>query len=226
MKKLLVWVMLFALLLPIGANASGYREFTDLSKNHWAYRDIMRLYDLNLFSGYPDNSFRPEDFITRAELIKVMSMASIRDEESDVNMTFLNAYNLKNHWSYEYIQSAVKKGIILESDSLEDIDLSNIDDYITRAEMALIMSRAFKDDVGTYELTLNDVGNINAKHKEAISKIFGKEIIKGYPDNSFKPYNDSTRAEACVVINRYIKLLNLSDADLKGRFEKAVPYAN
>lgn len=226
MKKVLVLVMAFALLLPIGVSAAVFNEFYDLPTDHWAHQDITRLYELNLFSGYPDNTFKPDSLITRAEFIKVMSLAAIREEESDVDITFLDKHNLKKHWAYEYIQSAAKKGILLESDSMEDINLGNIDSYINRAEMALIMSRAFKDDVMTYELPLNDVNGINAKHKEAISKIFGKEIIKGYPDNSFKPYNDSTRAEACVVINRYIKLLNLSDADLKGRFDKTTPYAN
>ena len=38
--------------------------------------------------------------------------------------------------------------------------------------------------------------------KAAIKKIFGAGIMEGYTDNTFKPANNLTRAEAVVIISR------------------------
>lgn len=48
-------------------------KFTDVSKEHWAYDEILSLLKSGLIQGYEDNTFRPEKNITRAEVITVMN---------------------------------------------------------------------------------------------------------------------------------------------------------
>ena len=47
--------------------------FTDVSKDRWSYKDIERLVNAGLMSGYPDGTFKPEQPVTREELASVVS---------------------------------------------------------------------------------------------------------------------------------------------------------
>ena len=55
------------------SEADVKNKFTDLSKDHWAYQEIMALYAWGLVDGYEDNTFMPEKYIKRAEVITVIN---------------------------------------------------------------------------------------------------------------------------------------------------------
>lgn len=52
--------------------------FRDVTKNHWAYNDIMLAKSLRLMQGDPDGNFRPNDPISRAEAAAVAVRTVIR----------------------------------------------------------------------------------------------------------------------------------------------------
>lgn len=47
-------------------------KLTDI-QNHWAQKDIEYLVNLGIISGYADNTFRPENTITRAEVASLLA---------------------------------------------------------------------------------------------------------------------------------------------------------
>lgn len=49
------------------------QAFSDVSKDHWAYDYIQNLYLANIFSGYGDETFKPNEPITRAEIAQVFT---------------------------------------------------------------------------------------------------------------------------------------------------------
>lgn len=55
-------------------------------KNNWAKKDIESLLNLGIITGYPDNTFRPEKSITRAEAA-TMIMRQIRRQDA-INAEF------------------------------------------------------------------------------------------------------------------------------------------
>lgn len=48
-------------------------SFTDISSSHWAYQDIQALAANQITTGYEDNSFKPNQTITRAEFTVFMA---------------------------------------------------------------------------------------------------------------------------------------------------------
>lgn len=48
-------------------------QFRDVSSQHWAYRAIQMAYQTQIFVGYPDNTFRPDQPITRVEALAILS---------------------------------------------------------------------------------------------------------------------------------------------------------
>lgn len=65
------------------------------------------------------------------------------------------------------------------------------------------------------QMNLTDIAG--TKYETAVKELISRNIISGYPeDNTFRPQNSITRAEACVVI---ANALGASEADLKAAKE-------
>ncbi len=47
-------------------------DFNDI-QDHWSERDIIELADKKIIKGYPDGSFKPENFIKRGELASILN---------------------------------------------------------------------------------------------------------------------------------------------------------
>ena len=51
--------------------SAGSKTFTDVAKDHWAYDVIQKAAGAEWISGYPDGSFKPDQPITRAEVVAI-----------------------------------------------------------------------------------------------------------------------------------------------------------
>lgn len=47
-------------------------KFIDLDQTHWAFESIVKCIENRIIQGYPDNTFRPEKQMTRAEAVAVI----------------------------------------------------------------------------------------------------------------------------------------------------------
>ena len=79
-----------------------------MSANHWAAKHIYDAYTHGWINGYPDGTFRPDQFITRAETAKIINIQFGRkiDEESLAKVA--NPYNNldRSYWGYADIIEA------------------------------------------------------------------------------------------------------------------------
>ena len=57
----------FWMVMPFELN-----PFTDVTEKHWAYKSIMKCVDNKIMLGYPDNTFKPNNNITRAEFCSII----------------------------------------------------------------------------------------------------------------------------------------------------------
>lgn len=76
-------------------------EFKDISKNHIFYDAISAAYNHGIISGFPDGTFRPENFITREEIVLIISRLS-----KDRNSKTAKFSDIEN--SYKYIKELSK----------------------------------------------------------------------------------------------------------------------
>lgn len=53
--------------------------FNDVNKTHWGCRFINAMYDSGYISGYDDNTFKPDGYITRAEFITIINRMGLLD---------------------------------------------------------------------------------------------------------------------------------------------------
>ena len=190
---LLIIIMIFSSVYAL--------TFKDLATNHWAYEYTMYLTSKNVINGYKDGTFKPNGTVTNAEFIKLVVMAALPDwidiDDAESNL---------NHWAGPYIWIAERYGVITSG----SINLSNIDKPITRIEMVRIITRADLlmrgNSLSTNEkIKFKDVLSLNNDDLLYLRHACSKKLITGYSDNTFKPYNNMTRAEAATMIYRFKK---------------------
>ncbi|HHV15934.1 MAG TPA: S-layer homology domain-containing protein, partial [Gelria sp.] len=78
------------------------------------------------------------------------------------------------------------------------------DDLITREQAAVIVSLATKLEAATGELSFTDSKAISPWAKPGVAAAFKGGFISGYPDGTFKPQGNTTRAEAAIIIGKLI----------------------
>lgn len=95
----------------------------------WSAATINKPY----ISGYPDKTFRPKNFITRAEVAAIFT--ELLQLEHDNTVSFMDLD--ETHWAHDAIQSVIDHDMMLSRTKDEFFP----DAYITRAEMASIISK-------------------------------------------------------------------------------------
>lgn len=107
---------------------------------HWAENYISLVSAAGYMEGYENSNFKPEKYITREEVAKVLSNMKIKEDlniQKKENVIFNDIKEMD--WSYEYIIKIAKKGIIK---GYEDGSFKPKKE-ISREEMAVILMRAF-----------------------------------------------------------------------------------
>ena len=163
---------------------------TDIA-GHWAQADIQKLFEAGAISGYPDKSFKPNNNITRAEfavtLVKALNLAPQSGKVFN---------DTANHWAKDFIATAQAYGII---SGYSDTEFGP-NDKITREQMAVMVVKAADLTATDNAKTFTDSAKVSAWAKDAVIAASSNGIISGYPDGSFKPQANATRAEAVTII--------------------------
>jgi hypothetical protein len=108
MKKVL---LIMIILIFIASFANIYAaDFTDVKKDPYLEQAIGVLSSYEVIEGYPDNSFRPDRIVTRAEMAKVVTVAAGYYEYSK-NMTSIYE-DMHGHWAESYVELADVLGIV------------------------------------------------------------------------------------------------------------------
>ncbi len=149
--------------------------FKDVYKTHWAYKPIIDAARSGIISGYPDGTFKPERKVNFEELSIIVKRI---DKDSTSAINFLSTFNGKKE--------------------------------VTRADFVSVLIRIKgyeneKVDTSRLSKLFTDINTVSASKKKDILIAYGKKLISGYGNKTFKPEALLTRAEAVTAIFRLIK---------------------
>lgn len=175
--------------------------FSDITK-HWARYMIREIYNRNIVSGYETEQgflFMPDNNMTREEFAVIMGRFMEMDIEnySDYELTFADNDDISG-WSKPYIAAMFDNNIINGKASGDDIYFAP-KDTITRAEAITILGRTLEDTIDT-EISFADFEDVPEWAREYIIKMASLGFVSGYEDNTIRPNNNVTRAEAVTLL--------------------------
>lgn len=191
---LIVSMLFFSLNSAFAATAPSKADI----KGHWAEAPISRWMDNGYIKGYEDGSFKPNYTITRAEFMALVNRSFGFNVETAISFSDVAPGN----WAYTEVAKAVKAGYITgyENGSI------GVSKPISRQEVAVIIARLLGfSTAATTQTSFQDAGLIATWAQGAVNAAVASNILNGYTaDNSFKPTNSITRAEAVVVLDRSV----------------------
>jgi len=126
--------------VPADGYCRGISPFSDVRFDRWSCKYIKRLAELGITAGYLDGRFGPEDPVTREQMAAFLTKALGAvppDGYCGVTNPFIDVPF--EHWSCEYIKKLAELGIT----SGYGDGRYGPDDYVTRAQLAVFLSKAF-----------------------------------------------------------------------------------
>lgn len=184
--------------------AESTKTFGDIV-SHWAKDDIEVMTARQIIYGIDDNTFAPQNNITRAEFTALLSrVLKLPDVEED------NAFKdiTGSEWFANDVKKAAKAGIINGFNGS-----FRPSDRITRQEMAVMINSAYSYAGGKTdtlkELTFTDKTGISSWANDAVKSVYSLGIINGRTDGSFGAKDNATRAEGTVMLKNLMDKLGL-----------------
>jgi len=209
-----VIAIILCLIMAVGNFSTA---FADTSKaidfeGHWAQATIQKWIDGNRISGYPDGSFKPNANITRAEFVKLVN--GLIDYDTKGKIAFNDVKT--SDWFYDVVSIAQEIGYI----SGYSDNQFGPNDNITREQAAAILSRVqYLGENSDVAKEFSDNSKISVWALGSVGAASEAGFVKGYNDESFKPLNNLTRAEAVtmldnVLVNAKNKVISKAGSEL------------
>ncbi len=149
---------------------------------------------IEYLSGYPDLMVKADGNIKRAEAVTML--VRLKGYQIPLQNDNKQIYKdvLKNSWYRPFIEVAFKEGILEEKEG----ENFRPDENMTRGELAKLISHV--DAKNSEKTSFTDIEGY--KYKDAIEQAFANKRITGYPDNTFRPDKEITRAETVTILNK------------------------
>lgn len=171
-------------------------------RSHWAHEAIDKAVVSGWVKGYGDDSFRPNNNVTRGQFVTFLGRAA------DIDLSQYEGHSFEDvaadSFCAKYVQWASENGIV---NGYED-GLFRPERNITREQIAKIMTRFLAycgfDVSGEFSIEdfeIADADTISDWADEYVAFCYAKKLLLG-KNGSFEPKRTATRAEACTVLVR------------------------
>ncbi len=158
------------------------KAFPDTA-SHWARDAVDFVSARQLFSGQSANAFAPNDTMTRAMLITAVAR--------------LDGVNTSGgaSWHEESMAWAVQQGVS---------DGTNPSGQITREQLVTVLYRYAGSPSASTQMPFSDTNTISGYAYDAMRWAVENDILSGYGDGTLAPQAQATRAQAAVMLMRYM----------------------
>lgn len=216
------WKKLAALLLTavMGMSLAGTGlaaeapKFADVS-GHWAEAEITRVVELGLIDGKSAGAFAPDENMTRAALVQALYRLAGSPAVSQANAFT----DVKDDAAYKNaVIWASGKGIVGGKNAAGTV--FDPDGNVKRQEMAKILDLFAAQTVGKTELSnridvlsgYSDASDVAGWAKAYMNWAVASEFITGTSGGRLDPDGTATRAQAAVILCRYMDDASTGDA--------------
>lgn len=195
--KIALSALSLSLVLPLSAGAAG--TFSDVGPRF--EDEINYLAQRNVAKGYSNGTFGVNASVTRGEaVVMIVRELGVRyDGAVDPGFTDFK----KGDGFYTEVAEAVEQGVIQGKVAKDGSRYFDPNGSLTRAEMAIILARAYDIPLDRQDIPFKDVSSTTTGKKE-ISAMANGGITFGYEDGTFNPYKAITRQEFAAFLARTV----------------------
>ncbi|MEO4052597.1 S-layer homology domain-containing protein [Solibacillus sp. CAU 1738] len=178
-------------------------SFKDI-QSHWAKEDIEAAVAKGLLKGYEDNTFKPNNYLTRVQAVSILVRSLNLTSTGHAPYTDLQGYNESTR---KEIAAAYEANLLTANSGKFSPSTP-----ITREELAIMLNRAYTFKTGqeyapSKVAPLNDIGKLSNESKKAITLLYDLEIAQG-SNGAFQPLNSLTRAHAAKMFINFLKVVD------------------
>lgn len=195
MRKKLLSILL-ALTLTLGCITGAFADFSDFTdiSGHWSESMMQKAYADGLIEGFEDNTIRPNNKITVAQMITILCRVLGTEKQDSISVLGLTGAE----WFADAAGQALHLGLI-------DENIGDLDAYMTRLEALKMLSRAFQlskaePDYAAAE-SFSDFSTVSGEDARIIASLVEAGLIEGY-NGSLTLSSSITRAEFMTVLYR------------------------
>lgn len=209
-------LMMIFLLVPMGDRAIQAKEavFSDI-QGHWAETPIIQAYQAGLMKGINENTFAPNELVSRAQLaVMLQNTFDFLTEESPVPASHFYTDVEDNQWYSQAAAIAGKYGLFSPNRSV-----LGPDQPVSRFEAAMLIQKCMHlqgvmlpDADRVVPLDLQNA-DLDTEKKAAALYAYQTGIMKGY-NHQFNGTDLLTRAEGSVLSNQIKKILQNKESAL------------
>ena len=183
-----------------GTGIAAASSFLDVPPHHWAWQFIESIFCAGLTAGFPDGTYRPDNPVTRAEIAVFLKRGIHGGTYSPPTPDGSHPFNdIAGHWAEAWIEDLFDEGF---TSGFPD-GTYRPDNQVTRAEMAVFLKKAIHGSAYTSPTPdgSHPFGDVAGHWAEAwIEDLYDEGITSGYPDGTYRPENQVTRAEMAVFL--------------------------
>lgn len=198
-KTVAVSVIALSLLMPVSADAAS--KFSDVGPRF--EKEINYLAERNVVKGYNNGTFGVNNPVTRGEaVVMLVRELPVRfDGAPDPGFTDFK----KGDGFFTEVAEAVQAGIINGKTAKNGSRYFDPTGNLTRAEMALILTRAYDIPLDRMDVQFKDAPSQLSAQK-AINALANGGITIGFDDGTFKPNSSITRQEFAAFLARTVNV--------------------
>ena len=176
----------------LSSSMSAY-AVNDIS-NHWAKDYIEKFIDAGVINGYEDDTFRPNNNMTRAEFATVLSKL-LDDPSVPTDHRYTDVP--ESAWYFDAVQKLCTLQIISEDEKF------NPQNNITREQVMVMLARATRLTATDTSVVnkFSDANTISDYALDAVAAFVENSYTNGYQDGTIRPKNNITRAECVKLID-------------------------
>ncbi len=213
-KKISTMLLISVLLIAFGSTQVIAASFTDItpSRYDWVRPYIEKMNLAGVVKGMTDTSYGPDDSVTREQLITMLIRLMGWESQASGKKLPLNFPKAESvmPWAREYIALAIEKDIVTGKDfeNFRPADAAKRFEVAVFAVKAIGLGQEAEDRKSiSVSLGFTDGYMIEPEARPYVDIAVEKNIMKGFPDNSFKPNDNFTRAQMATVLHNLSKLI-------------------
>jgi len=214
---LMLSILTGSISLPCTAAVS---PFEDVSPDHWALKHITKLNCRQVITGYEDGSFKPDRQVTQLEalLLAVRNLsreAAIASVDDTQKLAIEVPEWARTKYKKELLY-AIQQGMIVPEENNFNANAPANRAWITQLMVRMIGKDAEAIDLSHQTPVFTDFADIPRWALGYINAGVKYSLINGFPDNTMKPLQSVTRAQAATMLSNSQPYLDLSETIKEG----------